>query len=181
MDFRTVSPADIAWRRGGRQGGALAGLTDGRRVVVQSPWCSCSVGVHSPGMFRVDATLFRSDPVHAEFAEWIAAIEDSADGSWQDGKRMSSSVFNGNFRMMLFSDTLVFDEAGALSADVVTAKKCSAILELTGAWVKGDRWGLRWKVVQLKYSRDPLPRPAEFVSDDDDDEGIAFVDDDDDD
>lgn len=178
MDFRLVQPDAIAWRRG-TKGNALAALSDGRRVVVQTPMCPCRVTVHKPGMFRCDMTLCRRLDVHAEFADWLGEVEAHAGGRWSEGKSLSGTLYADNFRLMLFSDTLVFDEGGSLSAEAMTARKASAILELTGAWTREARWGLQWKVVQLKFSTTAMDLPPEFASSDDSDdgEGFGFVDD----
>lgn len=187
FDFRSIKPDSIAWRRGGRNGGALAGFADGRRVVIQTPICNCEASSKKPGITTVNMRLFPSDPVHSEFAEWLAGVEDAAEGPWKEGKRCSTSVWNNNFRVTLFADTLVFDESNSLSADVFTARKASALLELTGAWVsqneetKESKWGLRWKVVQLKFGTESLPEPeggdCEEPAQDTDANVFAFVED----
>ncbi len=95
--------------------------------------------------------LSMRNPVHQQFAEWLSAIESSATGAWKDGLSLSTAVYGSNFRVLLFSDTLVFDEQGVLSADGMSAKSCVMLLELSGAWTSPGRWGLRWKVAQVKY------------------------------
>lgn len=151
MDFRNVNPTNIVWQRGGRQGNVLATMKNGK-VMVQTPKCPCSVNVHSAGVFRIDMKLSTLNPVHARFTEWVSDIEHHASGPWKDDSVLSSTVYNSNFRVMAFSDTMTFDEQGNLSADVILAKSCSALLELTGAWTSNGKWGLRWRVMQVKFS-----------------------------
>lgn len=156
MDFRSVSPGSIAFKKAGQRG-AVAATGPGGKVRVQVPECPCFVSVHSPGTYRVELKLPNS-PTHDSFAEWIGEVEsiaDSSRGAWGPGLCKSEALYhNGtvnSMRLLAFSDTLVFDEHGELSADLMTAKKCIALVELAGCWTSGARWGLRWKVVQIKF------------------------------
>lgn len=164
-DFRACDPGSITWRRGGRKGGVLAAGEHGTRVVVQTPRFNCRVSVHSPGILRVDMKV---PPVGigGQLAQWISDVEASATGSWKDGLSLSTSVYGTNFRVMLFSDTLVFDENGQLSADAMQAGSGALLLELTGAWTSPGRWGLRWKVVQFKFWKAAVAEPPPMDDDD---------------
>ena len=172
MDFRNVDPANVKWQRGGRQGNVLASVQHGK-VLVQTPKCPCSVNVHSAGVFRIDMKLGMLNPLHERFAAWVGDVERNASGPWKTDLVLSSTIYGSNFRVMAFSDTMTFDERGELSADIISAKSCSALLELTGAWTSNGKWGLRWRVVQVKFSTEGHDECL-FV-DDDDDDGNGFV------
>lgn len=64
---------------------------------------------------------------------------------------------NRTLRVTAFSDTLVFDPAGAVTVDPTGAKACTCILELQGCWTSPTRWGVRWRVVQVKLSDEAPP------------------------
>ena len=173
-DFRACDPAVVTWKRGGRKGSVNASGPFGKRVVVQTPRFPCRVSPHAPGIMRLDMTV-TADPVHAKFAEWIGGLEESASESaridgWAPGLTLSRAVYGTNFRVMLFSDTLVFDESGSLSANSRDAKSGTLLLELVGAWTSPGRWGLRWKVAQFKFSTSPMV----IVVEEDDDVGGAM-------
>jgi hypothetical protein len=53
-------------------------------------------------------------------------------------------------RVMAFADTPVFDSREALTAELESARSVSCILELQGTWSTETRWGLRWKILQVK-------------------------------
>ena len=164
MDFRAVDPSTTTWSTWTRgQPGARA--RDGSKVVVQTPTCPCRVSLARPGMYRVDLKLHPAVPVHAQFAEWVGALEESASeaaelAEWRGKRRRSACVYNDGVRLMAFSDTLAFDEEGKLSADLMDAAACAALVELQGLWSTDTSWGLRWRVTQLKFSKTPLDLPA---------------------
>ncbi len=168
MDFRLVNPEHVTWKRG-HGTSVVAKTTGGTKIVVQTPKCSCDVTVNSPGVFRVRMTLKQFEPVHREFEDWLRRVENHASGPWKTGKTARSAVYSSTFSVMAFSDTLVFDDAGKLSADILDAKSCSAILELSGAWTTDDAWGARWKIVQLKCWPRAEPEQCSFLDDDTDD------------
>lgn len=154
MDFRLVSPSDVAWTTATPRGAPRP--VD--KVVVQTPLAPCRVTLARPGMYRVD-TAFRHSTVHHEFAEWVSALEESASENlddWIAGREASSSVFRGSMRLMVFADTPVFDATGAMSADLMDAAACACLVELQGCWTTDDKWGLRWKVSQLKFDTAPF-------------------------
>lgn len=164
MDFRLVNPEHVTWKRG-HGTSIVAKTTDGTKVVVQTPKCSCTVSMHSPGVFRICMTLKTFDPVHREFEHWLGRLEDHASGPWKTGKTTRSAVYSSAFSVLAFSDTLVFDEHGKLSADILDAKSCAAIVELSGAWTADGVWGARWKIVQLKFWTSD-EQECSFVDDD---------------
>ena len=172
MDFRTIDPGSIAWKRGGKAGTVIAVP----KISVQTPTCACAITVHTAGMLRVDLKLGNRD-VHRRFIEWISAIEagvpanstaggDSpADDLGLGDLVISSSVYAGNFKVMAFSDTLMFDETGDVSSDATNAQRCAALVDLVGLWTTPTSWGLRWKLTQLKFSEMPLHEECVFMSD----------------
>lgn len=171
MDFRAVDPAALtwdAWYRG--QPGARAAGT-GAKVTVQTPVAPCRVSLAGSGMYRIDMRLRPDVAAHAAFAEWVGELENAASeapelAEWRQDKARSTSVYNGNFRLMAFSDTLTFDAAGKLSFQLIDAASCACLVELQGCWSTPAKWGLRWKVVQVKFDSSPMdlppaPPPAE--------------------
>lgn len=175
MDFRgmTAPTWGSVWVRGQPQ----ARRQDGSRVQVQTPTCACRVSVAGAGTYRVDMTLEPDVASHRGFATWIsdmeeAAAESEALAAWRQGKSRSATVFRGNLRLMAFSDTMVYDADGRVSADLMSAAGCTALLELQGCWSTEGRWGVRLKVVQLKYTTAPPtlvhdpPEPAESSEED---------------
>ena len=154
MDFRVAAP--VEWEV------ARAGPKPAHKVVVQTPSAACRVSLLRPGMYRLEAR-FTECAVHREFCEWVAGVEDSAKESevlepWRRGKEWSPTVFGRAMRLTVFMDTPVFDSGGTLSAGLMDATSCACLVELQGCWTTGDKWGLRWKVAQVKYDT----QPAEF-------------------
>lgn len=174
MDFRAVQPSQVTWTTWSR-GQPAARTPQGGKVVVQTPPCAVRVSMPSPGMYRLDMQLRPDVEIHQAFSEWLADIEDAVAGAdalkaWRGAKSRSTTVYNGNLRLTAFSDTLAFDATGALSADLMSAAGATCLVELQGCWSSEARWGLRWRVVQVKFSREPPPlpiAPAAFVDDDD--------------
>lgn len=172
MDFRSVAPSSVTWATWSR-GQPVARTRQGGKVVVQTPACACTVSLASPGMYRIQMMLNGSSPVHAAFCEWLGELEEAAGeapelASWKASKGRSTCVYNNTMRLMAFSDTMAFDESGKMSADLMTAKGCACIVELQGCWTSDSRWGLRWRVVQVKFSKE-APVTMAFVDDDDGD------------
>lgn len=165
MDFRGVNPEHVAWKRG-HGTSIVAKTTDGTKIVVQTPKCSCTVAVHSPGMFRICMKFKNFDPIHREFGQWLQRVEEHAAGPWKTGREVRSVVYSSTFSITAFSDTLVFDDSGKLSADILEAQSCSAIIELSGAWTSDDVWGARWKIVQLKIWPDAEREECSFFDSD---------------
>lgn len=156
MDFRQVSPESVAWGTAFYRGQPQARAAGGARVTVQTPPCACRVSAMGSGMYRLDMTVREDVASHAAFAEWIRGLEAAAAGSealaaWRGDKGMSTTLFRGNARFTAFSDTMVFDRDGKVSADLMDAAGCTCLLELTGCWSSEARWGLRWKLCQVKF------------------------------
>lgn len=141
-----------------------ARTTAGAKVIVQTPTCPCRVTLQAPGMYRMELQLMPGVASHDAFAKWACDIEDSATEAsglqaWKGSKRRSSWVYNGTARLMAFSDTMAFDADGKLSADLMEARGCAALIELQGLWTTDAKWGVRWKVSQVKFSKEPPPPP----------------------
>ena len=77
-DFRDISPKSITWRRGGK-GNIYANRVIGEKTIkFQLPKMNCNIAVHSPGMFRMELKMSPSIPIHAQFMDWIADLEQSS-------------------------------------------------------------------------------------------------------
>lgn len=196
MDFRLVDPGTLTWTRTPR-GQPMARAPDGAKVIVQSPRCGCRPVSMRSGMYKLVMTLREDVAAHNAFAQWTEAIEacaaaDPTVTACLDSRTLSSGVYcddrgsdsapRRTVRFMAFGDTLAFDQDGKLSADYLDATACTVLLELQGVWVTDGRWGLRWKVLQFKFSTDDADADAAGNDDDGVGGGVAqpnlFVDDD---
>lgn len=165
MDFRAVDPGALQWTLGPRGLPAARVATTGAKVIVQTPTCPVRVTLSAPGMYRMELRLVPGVAAHAAFAKWACDVEESAAeasalDAWKGAKRRSSWVFNDTARLMAFSDTMAFDADGKLSADLMDARGCAALIELQGLWATDAKWGVRWKVSQVKFSKEPPSLPV---------------------
>ncbi len=174
LDFRTIDPAGVAWTiagPGGRGGPRVVARVRENKVVVQTPTCPVRVDMTTTSagmpMYRVDFALLETDPAHSEFLEWVRGVERRAAESlvdWRGSRSLSTTTFGRgdrhSMRLTAFSDTLAFDAGGKVSADLVDATTAAAVLELQGAWNTDAKWGVRWKIVQLKFDTQPHECPA---------------------
>ncbi len=174
-DFRDVSPKSVTWRRGGK-GSVYANRLGEKSIRFQLPKMNCNIAVHSPGMFRMELKMSPSIPIHAQFMEWIADLEQSAKGPWGNVTK-SSAIYNNGIRLMFFSDTNCFDSSGNLSADFMKAKSVSAICSLTGLWLTDAKYGLKLKCEQFKYFDDPIPYPTDVGEEPISNKACMFIDD----
>jgi hypothetical protein len=155
MDFRDISPRQLTWRRGGK-GSIYANRFGGEKTIkFQIPKMNCNIAVHSPGMFRMELKLSPAIPIHAQFMDWIADLEQSSQGPWGNVSR-SSAIYNNGIRLMFFSDTNCFDSSGDMSADFLKAKSASVVCTLTGLWLTDSKYGLKFKVDQFKFFEEPI-------------------------
>ena len=157
MDFRTIDASSVRWSLWTR-GQPVGRTPGGAKIQVQTPLCPCSVTPAGAGMFRVNLKLSRVVEAHDAFATWIGNVEESAAEASEllagrGALRRSECVYNNSMRLMAFSDTLAFDDDGKLSGDLMDAAGCAALIELQGLWTAGGKWGLRWRVVQLKFTK----------------------------
>ena len=102
MDFRSISPRTISWRRGGKGAIYANRISGDKKIQFQLPTCNCTISVHSPGMFRMEIKLNPADPVHQQFASWIADLEESCKGPWGNNLKKSSLIYNNGIRLMFF-------------------------------------------------------------------------------
>jgi hypothetical protein len=164
MDFRTIEPGSVRWAAGPR--GPTASLPAGReRVTVQSPACPVKVSTLRPGMLRVQLCLGGAGARRA-FARWVEQVEAAAAAApelaaWRGARARSSGVFRDEMRLTAFSDTPAFDASGRMSAELPSATSAVCILQIQGGWTTDDKWGVRWKIVQLKFSTEPCPAEDE--------------------
>lgn len=161
MDFRTVTA--VHWEPRAR-GSPCPRTPSGAPVTVQTPWFPCTAS-YVTGMFRLECVVRQDVAIHAEFREWLEWLEDEATTApeleeWKGETTMSRGVFRDTLRLMAFTDTQVFDDTGAMSADLLDMQTCSCVMTLTGLWRTDTRWGLRWKVTQVKFSRVPMDLPV---------------------
>ena len=146
------------------------------RIPVQLPRARCIVSLGNFGynlLFRFD----REVPVHAAFAEWVAAIEARAMDRMDEidpGLTWTTSLKGFGDTMTLYltidSASVVFDaDATLLEASPTTITAADAIVEIGGVWTSPTNAGLRWKLLQIKKAAAPpmagAPTPA-FVDDD---------------
>ena len=165
MDFRAISPRTISWRRGGKGNVIYANRSSGdKKIQFQMPKCNCTISVHSPGMFRMELKLNPADPIHQQFANWIADLEESCKGPWGNNLKKSSTIYNNGIRFMFFADTNAFDSKNMLSAEYKNAKSLSALISLVGLWTTNEKYGLKFKVEQFKFSEESIPYPEEDES-----------------
>lgn len=181
MDFRNVDARGLKWapyvpRRAGGKPGVSVKSGEGK-VTVQTPLCACTVTMSTPGMYRLRLSLRQDVAAHREFSEWLCAVEESAREAasmqkWREGRSLSTSLYNGVLQLTAFSDTLAFDSEGKMSVGMLDARACACIVELQGCWQTDSRWGLRWRIAQLKWQREPptLPSEPRFVAGDDEED-----------
>ncbi len=164
MDFRLSDP--VTWDV------AKSGPKPAHKVVVQTPTTACRVSFPRPGMYRLE-TRYMPDTcaVHRQFCEWVSGVDESALESealaeWRRAKAWSPTMYGNAMRLTVFMDTPVYDASGKMSADLMDATSCACIIEPQGCWTAGDKWGLRWKVNQVKFGTEPVEFPP--MRDDDD-------------
>ncbi len=165
MDFRTVDVAALRWTKTPR-GAAVSG--PGGKVVVQTPLLPCSVrpmrSTYAQG-WSIDLRLPPGDELGASFGAFVQAVMQSA-AAWggvsapEAAAPLSEFMGTRSLRVTAFSDALLFDKNGELVQEPAGAKACTCLLELQGCWTSAARWGLRWRVAQVKLADAPRPGPA---------------------
>ncbi len=165
MDFRSVDTARMEWRRGPRGVYASVGGGDSSKVMIQTPVARCRVrpmvSTYSSG-WTIDLLFSHQDDVHVAFMEFLRAVQASAIRSGGlDGLTMSDAVYNDrSFRFTAFSDALYFNTDASQVQGPAAMDACSCLLQLQGVWTTAERWGLRWKVIQVKGAIAPSAAPA---------------------
>ena len=163
-DFREVDVSRLTWRKMPRGAAASA---DNDKIMVQTPVARCRM--EPAGSFTngwvINLLFDDDDDVHAEFQTFLCELQSSC-AAWGglDDLCMSETVYRGyagaRFRLMAFSDALFFDANANQVPSPVGMEACSCVIQLQGAWATAERWGLRWKVVQVKKAAArPRPRP----------------------
>ena len=177
MDFRGVDPRDLRWSKTPR-GAGVRGAAPGR-VCVQTPCVPCRVtpmaSQCSQG-WTLELQFADADPAASAFADFVEAVMASAVawGGMAGGQEPAAAVTRGltgrSLRVTAFSDALFFDAQGAAMAEPLKPHaSATCLLELQGAWVSAARWGLRWRVTQVKMAEAGGAAPVAafaFVADD---------------
>jgi hypothetical protein len=154
MDFRNVNPSSVSFAKAGKKGETTASP----RVQVQFPEAHCTVQT-SQGVNTIKMRMTPSPAVEA-FAKWVSEVEDVA-SLQMNGAEKSMTMFRGpnayHVTMRAFQETLVYDASGKLSVGLQRAQRCILVAELGGTWwsEQSQRWGLRWRVKQVKFWEDP--------------------------
>ena len=186
MDYRTVDVESLRWTRTPR------GASAWPKVVIQTPLLGCKISkmtsTYSQG-HTLELRMGADDPLATEFAAFVDRVHDCAAAWWTGGNGNDGASGNtgsgqgkGTFteldgsrtlRVTAFSDTLFFDADGqfipSYSLSGAEHKGCTCLLELQGLWTApSGKWGLRWRVAQVKFGDPPQTQTA----------GFAFVDDD---
>lgn len=152
----------------------------GGKVVIQTPPLPCAVRPQNTTFsqgWSFELRMPQTDPLATKFAAWLDSVLASAiawGGMHESDSRdpmPAVSEFAGvkSVRVTAFSDALLFDTDGNLTGDPSKAKACSCLLELQGLWTSPARWGIRWRVSQVKMERGARAN---------DDALFSFVDDD---
>lgn len=176
MDFRGVRIDELRWSKTARGAGVVG--PGGAKVQVQTPVAACRmvpmVSKFSSG-WTLDLTFQDSDPVAAAFADFLedtmaAAVAWGGVTGVQPADAVTRSFGGGrSLRVTAFSDTLFFDPSGAVTLPSGGAQSlgASCLLELQGLWTSPARWGLRWRVVQVKEAPNaPAAAPSFAFLDD---------------
>lgn len=155
-DFRGIVVSDLKWFPQSR---AVIPVTP---VRVQTPPATCVI-TSVAGRHAVELSLV-GHPMHGPFVDFVRELERHAGDHAGDHARdhaertWCSCVVDGltpRFRLSAFSDTLFFDRDGVPLGDPTRVAACACLCELVGAWLTEDRWGLRWKVLELKACAAP--------------------------
>ena len=160
MDFRKVEVSALSWRSGPK--GASATLR-GSRVVVQVPVARYAVFPDSRNPAWRDLVVFLDpdDPSHAAFSDFVSRVSSSA--ATATGLDPAPTCSGSSLREKLFGGEPAFDESGAPLTDLPDRGRAAVLLELGGTWTSaaGGRWGLRWKLKQLRLAgRGGEPQPS---------------------
>lgn len=166
-DFREVDVSGIVWRPTHR---GVSASTPGGKITVQTPVARCRIepmaSTYSSG-WTITLLFDENDNIHTDFQEFLRRLQASYK-NWDkntDGvlRNLSDAVYcrpNGygcSFRFTAFSDAQFYNADSGQVQDPSAMMACSCVLQLQGVWTTPDRWGLRWKVVQVKQSTSRAP------------------------
>jgi hypothetical protein len=166
VDFREVDVSGLRWNKSHRGAYASVGT---KKIQVQTPAMRCSatpkVMAHSTG-WTIDLYL-SNDDICTKFVDFLRDLQSSAAqwGQLGDTLTMSDAVYqNGyqsRFRLTAFSDVQIFDIDRNQISTMDGMKACICLLQFQGAWTANERWGLSWKVLQVKQVEEPEAPAAE--------------------
>lgn len=168
MDFRVAPTAsELTWAppRGTAGKTKTAAATyDGKRLRIQTPQCVAKLYKNTNGMALSISP--GGDDIGRQFVEFLESYERVV-ASKAFAPEVSKTVYNGAIRLMCWDDTQWFDDAGTFlreAPDSVGSVIC--VLEFVGCWATAQRWGLKWRVVQVKVcsSEEDTPQFA-FLDD----------------
>lgn len=160
MDCRLAPhPSLLTWTPPtGARSKAVYATFQGRKLRLQTPLCRCR-------LFRDSATaslyLYADDiEAHNDFWAYVQSLEEYCLQLVSlRHLEMSSCIRNGtSIRLNVWESTEWFDDEGKVSDDA-DVEACRCLLELTGCWISPQKWGLKWKVVQIKKQA-PAATPA---------------------
>lgn len=158
-DFRAVSVAALRWFPQSR---SLVPVTP---VRVQAPPSPTSITL-MPGRFGIELAL-AGHAAHPLFVAFVQDVELHAQANAQPTKGSLAwhSCVDTNspvpgVRLAAFEDTRFFDADGRPHTSPTAITSCSCLLELTGAWTTDAKWGLRWKVVEVKEASNDVRVPC---------------------
>lgn len=140
----------------------------GRKLRIQTPACRCR-------LFRDSSTAslyLYADPtsLHESFWSYVSSLETfcSAIPHMKDLEASSCIRNETSIRLNVWESTEWFDMQGVHVQSPETLAACSCILEFTGCWLSATgKWGLKWKVVQIKEEPVPPKQELQFLDDDD--------------
>jgi hypothetical protein len=171
MDFRRVDLTTLQWAK------------RGCKATVQTPLCGCRVTKAGLDALRLDVSLLPHVPQHAAFCEWLERAEEAAEAALSPQRPRSSCVFRGNLRLMAFKGSVrVYDhdadEWAGDEDDLLSASSVACVIDLQGIWTTDNRWGLRWRVSEVRFSRaaPELPAPPECGGGGGEDDDCVFDD-----
>jgi hypothetical protein len=171
MDFRLApDPRVMTWAPpsgGARSSKSVFATFQGRKLRIQTPKCRCR-------MFRDGATsslyLYSDDhEVQQDFLKYVTALEDYCSSlTYLRNCELSSCVRNEtSVRLNVWESTEWFDLEGLHVPSPESLNACSCILEFTGCWLSaGQKFGLKWKVVQVKEETPPGKPMEDFLDGD---------------
>lgn len=159
MDFRVApGPSELTWSAPTGFGKTkTAGATfGGKKIMVQTP-------AFKARMFKDprSTTLYLSlaGDIGEAFSTFVESYESFASTKLEG--ELSSCLRNGSFRVTAWDDVQWFDAAGVFLKESPTSLDAVVVaMEFGGCWVSNGKWGLKWRVQQIKAVSSPAtPKP----------------------
>lgn len=144
-DFRKVNLGSVRWFPQCRN------AIPATPIRVQVPPSPCTIGI-MPGRYTLELSLV-GHAAHPAFLEFLEAVEREARERNPVDLPFHSclvSDISRPFRLSAFDDARFYDVQGNEHASPPDIKGCHCLIELGGAWVTGAKWGVRWKVLEVK-------------------------------